>query len=242
PVVGESLGAPEAYGEDRAYVVCTLAGAGPDAGALAAAGHPVLTLDLTDREDVGGAFVQWEIATALAGALLGVNPFDEPNVTESKTNTRAVLAEAAGGALPEPEQGDVAGLLTGLEPGDYLSLQAYLPPGPDWAAPLAALRELVRARTTVATTFGWGPRFLHSTGQLHKGGPATVAALQIVDAPTGGPDVPGRHYDFATLVRAQAVGDLRSLRDHRRRAVQYAVSGPDDLTRLVERARTALGS
>jgi hypothetical protein len=92
----------------------------------------------------------------------------------------------------------------------------------------------VRDRRRVATTVGWGPRFLHSTGQLHKGGPATVVALQIVDAPPAGPAIPGRDYDFATLVRAQALGDLRSLRDHGRRVTQHAVTGPAELERLVE--------
>ncbi|HVM00885.1 MAG TPA: hypothetical protein VM324_16465 [Egibacteraceae bacterium] len=234
PVVGEPPGGPEVYGEDRAFVAYRLGGVGPDTTALADAGQPVLTLDLDERTALGGAFVQWEIATALAGAVLGVNPFDEPNVTESKTNTRMVLAEYAGGRLPEPERGDVAALLDTLKPGDYLALQAYLPARADYGAALARLRGIVRDRRRVATTVGWGPRFLHSTGQLHKGGPATVVALQIVDAPPAGPAIPGRDYDFATLVRAQALGDLRSLRDHGRRVTQHAVTGPAELERLVE--------
>ena len=241
PVVGEPLGPPEVYGGDRAFVVCRLAGTGPDASALSRAGHPVLTLDLADRHDVGGAFVQWEVATALTGAVLGVNPFDEPNVTESKTNTRTVLAEIAAGGLPDPEDGDVAGLLATLEAGDYLAVQAYLPPGSAYAETLASLRQLARDRFRVATTFGWGPRFLHSTGQLHKGGPPSVVALQVVDAPTGGPDVPGRGYDFSALIRAQALGDLRSLRDHGRRVVQHSVTGPADLARLIEQLTAAVG-
>ncbi|HVM12891.1 MAG TPA: hypothetical protein VM287_00990 [Egibacteraceae bacterium] len=240
PVVGEPLGPPEVYGEDRAFVAYRLGGKGPDTTALTAAGHPVLTLDLDDPLEVGGAFVLWEIATALAGALLGVNPFDEPNVAESKDNTRAVLAEFAADELPEPEQGDVAALLGTLEAGDYFSLQAYLPPSAEYGAPLARVREIVRDRCRVATTAGWGPRFLHSTGQLHKGGPNTVVALQIVDVPRDGPDIPERDYDFANLVRAQALGDLRSLRDHGRRVTQYAVTGPEDLARLADEIEAAL--
>ena len=236
PVVGEPLGAPEVYGDDRAFVAYRLAGAGPDTRPLSASGHPVLTLDADDRFDVGGAFVVWEMATALAAAVLGVNPFDEPNVAESKANTRDVLAEAAAGAPldDDADAGDVEGLLGTLRPGDYLSLQAYLPPTPPYAAALATLRRRVRDRHHVATTAGWGPRFLHSTGQLHKGGPDTIVALQIVDLPSGGPPIPGRPYDFATLLRAQALGDLRSLRNHRRRVARHVVAGPDDVVALAD--------
>jgi transaldolase/glucose-6-phosphate isomerase len=233
PVVGEPIGPAEVYGRDRAFVALRLGGErllGVDE--LAAAGHPVLELALDDRADLGAEFVRWEVATALAGVLLGVDPFDEPNVTESKENTLAVLGDV--GALPEPEHGDVAGLLGSLHPGDYLSIQAYLPPDDAHAAPLQRLRGVARDRLRVATTFGWGPRFLHSTGQLHKGGPNTVVALQVVDAPTGGPAIPGRPYDFATLVRAQALGDLRSLRAHDRRVTQVGVDGLADLEAVVE--------
>ncbi|MBA2529435.1 MAG: transaldolase, partial [Euzebyales bacterium] len=224
PVVGEPIGEPGVYGDDRAFVALRY---GADqllgADALADAGHPVLTLEVEHAEDLGGEYVRWEVATALAGALLGVDPFDEPNVAESKANTTAVLGEVGGGGLPEPEHGDVGALLGELRSGDYLSLQAYLPPDPAHAGPLARVRAEVRDRLHVATTFGWGPRFLHSTGQLHKGGPSSVVALQVVNSPTGGPPIPGRPYDFATLVQAQAVGDLRSLRDHGRRVAQVGV-------------------
>lgn len=238
PVVGEPLAAPERYGDDRAFVAYRLDRRGPDVDALTRADQPVLTLDCADRHDIGGAFVQWEVATALAGALLGVNPFDEPDVAEAKARTRAVLAEvAAGGGLPEPERDDPAALLAQLRGGDYLAVQAYLPPTFAYAEPLAALRTAVRDRWRVATTVGWGPRFLHSTGQLHKGGPDSLVALQLVDSPAGGPDIPGRDYDFATLLRAQAAGDLRALRDHGRRVAQYPVSSPADVQALVEQVR-----
>lgn len=231
PVVGEPPGEPDAYGDDRAFVAYRLAGEGPDTGALAAAGHPVLTLDAADRADVGGAFVLWEMATALAGAVLGVNPFDEPDVAAAKANTQAVLRELALGGDPDDEGGgDVSAVAGDLRPGAYLSLQAYLPPTAAYGAALATVRERVRARFGVATTAGWGPRFLHSTGQLHKGGPNSVVAVQLVDEPSGGPAIPGRPYDFATLVRAQALGDLRTLRDKGRRVVRHVVTGPDDVT------------
>jgi transaldolase / glucose-6-phosphate isomerase len=246
PVVGEPTASPGSYGDDRAFVAMRWRGEGPDAlDALTEAGHPVLQVDLGDALDVAAEFVRWEVATAFAGALLDVNPFDEPNVSESKANTGAILREVEdGGELPPPEDGDVAWLLAGLAAGDYLTVQAYLEPTAAHAEALHRLRIAVRDRTRVATTVGWGPRFLHSTGQLHKGGPGTVAALQIVDSSLWQPasadvEIPGRPYDFATLVRAQAVGDLRSLRDHGRRVVQTGVE-PGQLDGLVDRLIAAL--
>lgn len=242
PVVREPIGDPHVYGDDRAFVELRLGGK-PVAGApaLADAGHPVLTIDVDSRDDLGAEFVRWEVATALAAVPLGVNPFDEPNVSESKQNTRAVLEEAsAGSELPEPEQGDVAELIAGLSPGDYFSIQCYLAPDPKITNGLEELRVMVRDQARVATTVGWGPRFLHSTGQLHKGGPDSIAVLQLVDTP--GPDlaIPGRGYDFATLVRAQAVGDLNSLREHGRRVVQIGIDGPTGLFRVIADAQKAL--
>ncbi|MDQ3973040.1 MAG: glucose-6-phosphate isomerase [Actinomycetota bacterium] len=241
PVVGEPVGPPEVYGDDRAFVALRL-GADEVLGVdtLAAAGLPLLRLDLDDRLDLGAEFVRWEVATALAGALLGVNPFDEPNVAESKANTRAVLDDiAAGGELPSHEDGDVTALLADLGTGDYLSIQAFLCPTEANMAPLARLRQRVRDRLRTATTFDWGPRFLHSTGQLHKGGPDSLAALQVVDLALERPDrdglaIPGRSYDIATLIRAQAAGDLQSLRAHGRRVVQVGVDGPAALRRLAD--------
>ncbi|HUH08468.1 MAG TPA: hypothetical protein VML96_11785 [Egibacteraceae bacterium] len=242
PVVGEPIGPPEIYGADRAFVEIRLDGQ-PVAGAaaIAAAGHPLLVVDLADRFDLAAEFVRWEVATALAGVLLGVNPFDEPNVAESKSNTRAVLDDVvAGGALADPEDGDLSQLLAGVGPGDYVSLQAYLPPSGEALEVFSRIRALIRERTGAATTFGWGPRFLHSTGQLHKGGPSSLVALQVVDSPSGGPDIPGRPYDFATLVRAQAVGDLRSLRQHGLRAAQMSAADPFDLEPVAQQIATAL--
>ena len=229
PIVGEPVEDPQVYGDDRAFVALRL-GADTAMGVhqLEAAGFPVLVIDVPDHRHLGAEFVRWEIATALAGVLLGVNPFDEPNVAESKANTVAALKEVTDGApLPSPEQGDVADLLAQVRTGDYVSIQAYLNPTPEHADALLRMRTFIRDRRHVATTVGWGPRFLHSTGQLHKGGADNVVALQIVDAPEGGPGIPDRPYDFATLVRAQALGDLRSLRDHGRRVAQVGVEDGD---------------
>jgi transaldolase / glucose-6-phosphate isomerase len=240
PVVGEPVDEPGVYGDDRAFVELRLrADAVLGVDELRDAGHPVFTIDVPGEPHLGAEFLLWEIATALAGVVLGVNPFDEPNVSESKANTVAVLDEVTGGTpLPRPEHGDVRALLGGLRPGDYVSIQAYLPPTAQHADELLRMRQFIRDRRRVATTVGWGPRFLHSTGQLHKGGADNVVALQIVDAPTAGPDIPDRPYDFATLVRAQALGDLRSLRDKGRRVAQVSVEegGLEQIVALVEAA------
>ena len=236
PIVGEPSADPAAYGDDRAVVAVALGGDLPyGVGEVEAAGHPVLHLHVDTRTQLGAEFVRWEVATALAGVLLDVDPFDEPDVTVSKSATRAVLdALAAGDPLPDPDNGDLAGLLGGVQPRDYVAIQAFLPPDEAHLAPLRRLREAVRDRLRVATTLGIGPRFLHSTGQLHKGGPDSVAAIQVVDTPTGGPAIPGRPYDFASLVRAQAVGDLRSLQERGRRVVRVGVDGAADLAAVVE--------
>ena len=240
PVVGEPVGDPEVYGPDRAFVALRL-GADTLLGVheLERARHPVFLIDVPDHRHLGAEFVRWEIATALAAVVLGVNPFDEPNVAESKANTVGVLKEVTEGvALPHPEHGDVAELLAQVRDGDYVSIQAYLSPTREHADALLRMRSFIRDLRRVATTVGWGPRFLHSTGQLHKGGGDNVVALQIVDAPHGGPGVPDRPYDFATLVRAQAVGDLRSLRDHGRRVTQVGLheGGLEQLVSAVEAA------
>lgn len=181
----------------------------------------LVTLDIDDVDDLGAQFFRWELATAAAGHVLGIDPFDEPNVAESKANTARVLEQLP---LPGVPTADPAGTLSWLEdtytPGDYISLQVYLPYGQDDA--LEGLRRIVRDRLGGApVTAGYGPRFLHSTGQLHKGGPSSVVAVQVVpNRPTAQVDVPGFGYDFATLIAAQALGDLESLRSHGRRALR----------------------
>jgi hypothetical protein len=173
--------------------------------------------------DLGEQFYRWEVATALGGHVLGIDPFDEPNVAESKKNTNDVL-----GALPLPEVETVTPtevlpwLDATVAPGDYVSLQAYVPFGHD--ADLESLRRRVRDHLGgVATTVGYGPRFLHSTGQLHKGGPNSVVAVQIVDAgPLPVVPIPDKPFDFGTLIAAQAIGDHRSLLAHGRRVLRVA--------------------
>jgi glucose-6-phosphate isomerase/transaldolase/glucose-6-phosphate isomerase len=180
-----------------------------------------VSVHVGDALDLGAEFLRWEIATAVAGHVLGIDPFDEPNVTESKENTKRVLADLP---LPDPDLADPAGALEWVaeqfEDGDYVSIQAYLPYGQDDA--LETLRRQVRDRLRGApVTAGYGPRFLHSTGQLHKGGANNVIALQIVPRrPTAELDIPGFDYDFGTLIAAQALGDHQSLVEHGRRVLR----------------------
>ena len=180
-----------------------------------------LSLHLGEAYDLGAEFYRWQVATAVAGHVLGVDPFDEPNVTESKLNTRRVLESLplAEGDLADPN-GVMEWLAAAVGEGDYVSLQAYLPYGQDDA--LESLRRRVRDRLGgVAVTAGYGPRFLHSTGQLHKGGPNSVVAVQIVPlTPTAKVEIPGFPFDFATLIAAQAAGDHQSLVDHGRRVLR----------------------
>jgi transaldolase / glucose-6-phosphate isomerase len=188
-----------------------------------------------DPIDLGAEFMRWQVATAIAGHVLGIDPFDEPNVTESKLNTKKVLA-----ALPlpqvaaEPPRRIGPWLKEQVRPGDYVSLQAYLPypwVGARDRQPLERLRRKVRHQLDgVAVTAGYGPRLLHSTGQLHKGGPNSVVAVQIVPrTPTGDVKIPGYSYDFATLIAAQALGDKQSLKAHHRRVLRIAADDIEEL-------------
>jgi hypothetical protein len=188
------------------------------------------TVSIDDAVDVGREFYRWEIATAIAGHVLQIDPFDEPNVTESKQNTRRVLDNLP---LPDAALDDPSAafewLAATVGEGDYVSIQAYLPYGQDDA--LEYLRRRIRDRLGgAAVTAGYGPRFLHSTGQLHKGGPDSVVALQIVPRlPTAKVEVPGFAFDFGTLIAAQALGDYQSLVDHDRRVLRV---GADHLQEI----------
>ncbi|MBA2566545.1 MAG: bifunctional transaldolase/phosoglucose isomerase, partial [Thermoleophilaceae bacterium] len=222
PVAGEPLAEPEAYGDDRVF--CHLRNGeeegGPDESiaALARAGHPTLTLTAQGPEDLGRIFFFAEFATAVAGWALGINPFDQPNVQEAKDNTNAVLDRyAAEGALPQVEEADDAALeklLAAAEPPRYVAIMGYLEPSEAFDEAVAELRVAIRDATRATTTFGYGPRFLHSTGQLHKGGPPNGIFLQLVHDGDEDLEVPDAGYSFATLKNAQATGDLETLRSH----------------------------
>jgi glucose-6-phosphate isomerase len=224
PVDGEDLGEPAVYGADRLFV-----GIGPDSvgkalGVFQDADHPVIHLELEDAIELGGEFFRWEFATALAGAVLGINPFDQPNVQEAKDATKRLLAQ---GDPPDPGYDDLGPLVQQVRPGDYLAIQAYLPRNQETERRLHAARMRLRDRLKVATTLGFGPRFLHSTGQLHKGGPNTGVFIQIVEPPDEDAPIPGEPYTFGQLIAAQALGDLQSLREHGRRVARVRLADLD---------------
>jgi glucose-6-phosphate isomerase/transaldolase/glucose-6-phosphate isomerase len=231
PVAGEPIGDPDSYGGDRLFVALRVqddATFDRQIEALEKADQPVVTLQLDGREDVGAEFFRWEFAVAVAGASLQIDPFDQPNVQESKDNTRKVLdAFLQDGRLPHDDVALLADsadavrrLVDQAFPGDYVAIMAYVPPTAENEDALQELRTAIRDRRRVATTVGFGPRFLHSTGQLHKGGPNTGVFLQLtVDDPVDVP-IPGQPYTFSTLKQAQALGDLQSLRAHGRRVLR----------------------
>ena len=215
PIVGEPLGSPDAYGEDRVFVAI---GEHEGIEALEDRGHPVVRLAYEHREQIGGEFFRWEMATAVASHILGINAFDQPNVQEAKDATREILG---GGSVQDPGTDDLAALLKEVGPGDYVAILAYLDRTPETEAAIERARIAIRDRYRVATTTGFGPRLLHSTGQLHKGGPNNGVFIQITDgARAQDLPIPGQTYTFGTLIDAQALGDLRSLRDRERRVAR----------------------
>ena len=226
PVVGEPLGDPAAYGDDRLFVAL---GDGTETAALAAlaeAGHPVAVVPFEGGfADLGGQVLLWELATALVGALLGIQPFDQPDVAAAKAATAKVLADGPPTIEPTP----LADLLDQVRPGDYLAIQAFVDPGSPAVPAVEAARVALRDRLGVATTVGLGPRFLHSTGQLHKGGPDTGVFVQVVGDDPGDVAIPGADYGFRTLIQAQADGDLLTLHDRKRRAGRVRL---DELTEV----------
>jgi transaldolase / glucose-6-phosphate isomerase len=212
PVADEPLADPAAYGPDRVFLHIST-GDEANASHIAAvrgAGHPTITVRADGPADLARIDFITEFATAVAGWVLEINPFDQPNVQEAKDNTKRVLEEGS----PELDPGDLDALLDGIESPRYVAIMGYLPYSAETDAAVARLRARIVERHGVATTFGYGPRFLHSTGQLHKGGPSTGAFVQIVDDPRTDVDIPGEPYSFATLIRAQADGDLQTLRTH----------------------------
>jgi transaldolase/glucose-6-phosphate isomerase len=250
PVVGERPGRTGVYGNDRVFAGLLLDGEAEDLelrlAELEAAGHPVLRFRLGDRLDLGREIFRWEVATAAAGAVLGINPFDQPDVQLAKELAARAMKD---GGDQEAAQGETVESLgasaiavalgtwiEGIQPGDYIGLHAYLPAvgGEDLRIIQAAFRD----RTRLAVTAAHGPRFLHSTGQLHKGGPDRCRFLQLVDRPVHQVPVPETDYDFGTLIRAQANGDRQALEQRGRRVLRLQL-GPDALLGL-KRLREAL--
>jgi len=244
PVDMEPLGAPESYGDDRLFVQFTLAGEeAADLGALEAAGHPVVRITLASPELVGQEFFRWEIATAIAGAVIGIDPFDQPDVEDAKIATRKLVDAYEESGTLEPESpvaetadfavfaskgqslsGDAATLLrqhfASLKPGDYAGFLAYIERDEADSAALTEIRTAVRDAKHVATVLGFGPRFLHSTGQAYKGGPNSGVFLTITRDPDPDLAVPGRKASFGTVQLAQARGDTDVLAERGRRVLR----------------------
>jgi transaldolase/glucose-6-phosphate isomerase len=261
PVAGESLGSPSVYGDDRVFVSIALEKLDGETEvklkALEAEGHPVIYRTLTDLYDLGEEFFLWEIATAFAGWRLGINPFDQPNVQESKDATKELLEQfTREGKLREQtvlgtdgtltilvddesraqlQAGSVADVLkehlSKAGPGDYIAMLDYIEETPEIEETIQAIRMHLRDATHCATTTGYGPRFLHSTGQLHKGGPDTGVFIQVTAQDKVDLPIPGQAYTFSTLKQAQALGDFRSLSSRGRRAIRVEL-GTDALAAL----------
>lgn len=279
PVAGEPFGAPQVYGDDRVFVSICVGETSEEADSrlrsLEDAGHPVIRRVMKDPLDLCAEFFVWEFATAIAGRLMDINPFDQPNVQESKDNTNALLDEfKKSGALPEEKAlaaqdgltiyglsgvEDAAAssisspaslssllreLLSGIKPGDYIALLAYIQETKRHDELLQAIRIHFRDRFRVATTTGYGPRFLHSTGQLHKGGSGEGIFIQLTDEDRTDISIPGEPYSFSTLKEAQALGDFSSLRKRNRRAVRIHLgkNTEEGLRKLEELLRAASGS
>jgi hypothetical protein len=267
PVVGEPLGSASAYGADRVFVCLCLnteMAENMDRGAVALrdAGHPVIHIVVHEPLDLSQEFFRWEIATATAGAVLGINPFDQPNVQESKDNTNRLLALVRkSGGLPEDPPTVTAGpltlfggenlgtagetlahFLTPAKPGNYVALLAYLPEDEPTDRALTEIRTLMRDRLKVATTVGYGPRYLHSTGQLHKGGPDGGLFLLLTADHGMHLDVPGQPYTFGVFQQAQALGDFEALRRHGRRVLRLHLGGdiPRGLAEFQQLVATSL--
>ena len=256
PIAGEPIGDPSVYGTDRLFVRLRVHGSYAEemrdtyVRDLLAAGAPVVEIDLPEPAALGAEFVRWEVATAIAGALVGINPFDEPNVQQAKDATQALLDQyKAAGTLPvraadrrmpsgisltltSPAREALHGhgpdaLLNAIRPGDYFGLLAYIGYGTELAAELQTLRRAVRDRTHAATMFGYGPRYLHATGQLHKGGPNSGVFVLFTATPRQDVAIPGQPFSFGTLELAQALGDFASLEAAGRRALHVHLPAPD---------------
>lgn len=239
PVVGEPIGSPDVYGEDRLFVYLEMAGDdGADlprrVAALEKAGHPLVCIRLAERADLGQEFFRWEVAVAAAGAILGIHPFNQPDVELAKELARKAMeasrrkgetqsARPVSAARRGELKGAIEAWLTQAQSGDYIALHAFLQPKPETTGAVQKIRLALLERKKLPTTFGYGPRFLHSTGQLHKGGPNTGLFLQLVDDAEDDLPIPETGYTFGQLIRAQALGDFQALKQRGRRVLRVSL-------------------
>lgn len=239
PIVDEPPASPEAYGADRFFIFLRLdEDRDPDldarAGLLETAGHPVARMRLAEKADLGQEYFRWEVAVAATGAVLGIHPFNQPDVQLAKDLAERAMQQGDGRGTPQALDGireasaaqpdtlaqSLQAWIAEVRSGDYVGLQAYLAPTDQTTRALQQVRQILRDRLRVATTSGYGPRFLHSTGQLHKGGPNTGHFLQLVDDPADDLAVPETNYTFGSLIGAQALGDIRALQQRGRRLLR----------------------
>jgi len=260
PVVDEAITEPAFYNQDRVFVYLRMAGddnveLDGKVEVLEAAGHPVIWIQMDELEDLGQEFFRWEMATATAGAILKINPFDQPNVEQAKIKARELMAQfeetgtlpgeaptldyddidAYGPAMGETVIEALKAFLTNFRPGDYVAMMAYLPYTPEIDAALNDLRLAIRTGLRAATTVGYGPRFLHSTGQLHKGDGNKGLFIQMTHTPATDVEIPDETYSFATLVAAQAQGDYNALQENKRRLIRFHIEAGQDLPEAIRK-------
>jgi hypothetical protein len=253
PIDAEPLGNPERYGQDRIFVYLRLDDDpthDADVSALEQSGQPVVTLRMHTPYDVGREIFRWEFATAVAGIVLKIDPFDQPDVQKSKDITKRFLETyKKEGLLPGGEhlKSDDPGLalalrefMSPMKQGDYLAFNAFISPSADNLNILQSLRVAVRDGLKIATTAGFGPRYLHSTGQIHKGGAAQGFYVQITANDAEDVAIPGEAYSFGTLKSAQAQGDYEALKQKGRPIIRVHLASESDMWNLVETFETAL--
>jgi glucose-6-phosphate isomerase/transaldolase/glucose-6-phosphate isomerase len=240
PVIGEPVMSPEYYGNDRYFVYVRLDGDNNtenDAaiGQLAKAGYPTVTINLSDRYDLGAEFFRWELATAVAGAMLKVNPFYQPDVEATKRATLELLHTSSddSNSFHSDDIAAFGDLLAKTGEGSYLAILVYLPPTAGLTDELTELRRRVLEKYHITTTLGYGPRYLHSTGQLHKGGPDRCSFLQLTAEHTDDFSIPGSNYTFGRLVNTQAAADRQTLLDLARNVVSLHLAAPEDIVKIV---------
>ncbi len=245
PVDGEPIGDERAYGKDRIFAYLRLdndSGYDESVSKLEKAGHPVITLRMHGPYDVGREMFRWEFATAVAGAILRVNPFDQPNVQESKDLTKKMLEEfVRHGKLPEtdyvspnnPELSKIAGEFLGKAgQGSYLGINAFIDPTHTNTSILQELRGRLASRYKLATCLGFGPRYLHSTGQIHKGGPKKGLFILVTAMDKDEMHIPGEKYSLNVLKMAQALGDFMALRNKGLPVMRIHMESEDEIEKL----------
>jgi hypothetical protein len=246
-VADEPLTRPDFYGEDRVFVYLRDAdqadqGLDGQVDDLREAGHPVVTLEHGGPDDLGRIFFLSEFATAVAGWVLDINAFDQPNVQEAKDNTNKVLEADEPPRVDQADDAALSSLLGTAAPPHYVAIMGYVPPTDEFDDAVLDLRRTIRDATRATTTFGYGPRFLHSTGQFHKGGPPEGLFLQLTHDPGDDVPIPEADFGFRELIAAQATGDVLTLRDHGLPAERVVLEGDpaQALRALTEKVREML--